>query len=228
MKIMLLILIVLSVTLVIPFADAVPKLDRERAYEKADFIFYGEVLSLDVLSESIQTQDKNSYRETNGKVIYSIKIHDFIKNSFDDQIISAHGEYLEKPHGMSYTPSLYKIGDNLVFYVHTFNENESSYDYLIDSAASHKVPSECKYDFSLDYTDKILDIHSCTWEKITTDENVCGPGTQLVDNICEPIRTTLVKVHGDEASPLPFIGLMILIFGIVGLVAFLIHRREDN
>ena len=55
MKTKFLIIFALSVTLVIPFADGVPHLNRERSYEKADFVFYGEVLSLDILSESIQT-----------------------------------------------------------------------------------------------------------------------------------------------------------------------------
>ena len=112
---------------------ATPELDRERSYERADFVFYGEVLSLEVLSESTQTikNDNNVYSA--GKVIYSIKIYNFIKNSFDDKVISAYGfYYLEKPYETS--QSLYKIGDKIKFYINIFNENESSYEYLIDYA----------------------------------------------------------------------------------------------
>ncbi len=187
---------------------AVPSLDRERSYDRADFVFYGEVLSADILSESVQTQDKNSYRETPGKVVYSIKVHDFIKNSLDDQVISAHGEYLEKPHGMSYTPNLYKIGDKLVFYVHIFNETESSYDYLIDSAASHYIPSECKYDLLPNYAGLIYDIHSCSWKKIMPESDhdalICGLGTENMGGICQVIKTDRMKTVGDDA---PFFGL---------------------
>ena len=189
---------------------AVPELDRERSYERSDFVFYGEVLSLEVLSESIQTQDKNSYRETPGKVVYVIKVHDFIKNAFDEQIISAQGEYLGKPHGMSYTPNLYKIGDKLVFYVHIFNETESSYDYLIDSAASHYIPSECKYDLPPNYTDLIYDVHSCSWKKIMLENNqdvsVCGPGTEYVEGVCQVIKAVKTKTVGDDA---PFFGIFV-------------------
>ncbi len=198
---------------------AVPELDRERSYERADFIFYGEVLSSEVLSESIQTQDKNSYRETPGKVVYSIKVHDFIKNSFDDDIISAHGEYLEKPHGMSYTPNLYKIGDKLVFYVHIFNGIESSYDYLIDSAASHYIPSECKYDLLPNHTGLIYDIHSCSWKKITSENNhdvfVCGPGTAYVEGICQIVKTEKTKTVGDDA---PFFGIFVYLDNLISWV----------
>jgi len=112
---------------------AVSELDWERSYERADFVFYGEVLSLEILSESTRIIENNNYVDIAGKAIYSIKIHNFIKNSFDDKVISAYGfYYLEKPSGTS--SDLYKIGDKLVFYVNIFNENESSYEYLIDYA----------------------------------------------------------------------------------------------
>lgn len=115
---------------------AMPEPERERTYEKADFVFYGEVLSLDILSEPVPDMQNNNYSELAGKAIYSIKIHSFIKNSFDDEIISAYGFYhlQDNPSGTSFTPGLYKIGDKMEFYVKIFNENESSYEYLIDHA----------------------------------------------------------------------------------------------
>lgn len=57
---------------------------------------------------------------------------------------------------------------------------------------------------------------------------ICGPGTELVDGICKPLPTTRVVIHGDGASPLPFVGGLVLVFGIIGLVVYLIKRREDN
>ena len=88
-----------------------------------------------------------------------------------------------------YAPNLYKIGDKLVFYVHIFNETEFSYDYLIDSVASHYIPPECKYDLLPDYTGLIYDMHSCSWKKITSendyDVSICGPGTEYVKDICQ-------------------------------------------
>ncbi len=199
--------------------SAVPELDRERSYERADFIFYGEVLSVEVLSESVQTQDENSYRETPGKVVYSIKVHDFIKNSFEHDIISAHGEYLEKPHGMSYTPNLYKIGDKIVFYVHIFNEAKSSYDYLIDPAASHRIPSECKYDSLPDYTGLIYDIHSCSWKKIVPendhDTSLCGPGTGYVEGVCQVVKVEQMNTAGDDA---PFFGIFVYLDSLVSWI----------
>ncbi len=201
--------IILYVSVFVQYSEGVPKLDREHAYEKVDFVLYGEILSVDVLSESIQTQDKNSYRETPGKVVYSIKIHNFIKNSIDDDVISAYGDYLEKPHGMSFTPSLYKIGDEIEFYIHIFNETESSYDYLIDSGASRYIPSECKYDLPPDDTGWIYDTHDCSWKKITSEKNdysICGPGTEYVEGTCQVVKTEKIKTVGDDA---PFFGIFV-------------------
>ena len=198
---------------------AVPELDRGRSYERADFVFYGEVLSLEVLSESIQTQDKNSYRETPGKVVYVIKVHDFIKNAFDEQIISAQGEYLEKPHGMSFTPGLYKIGDKLEFYVHLFNETDSSYDYLIDSGASRYIPSECDYGLPPDDTGWIYNTHECNWEKISSEENeqdvVCGPGTEYVEDVCQVLQEVRTKTVGDDA---PFFGIFVYLDNLISWI----------
>ena len=215
-------LIMLGLVFVLGFFGtvyAVPELDRERSYERADFVFYGEVLSLEVMSESIQTQDKNSYRETPGKVVYSVKVHDFVKNPFDERVIFAHGEYLEKPHGMSSPPNLYNIGDKLVFYVHIFNETESSHDYLIDSAASHHIPSECKYDLLPDYTDLIYDMHNCSWKKITSENNhdvsICGPGTENVEGICQIVKTEKTKTVGDDA---PFFGLFVFLDNLISWI----------
>ena len=172
-----------------------------------------------MLTESVQTQDKNSYRETPGKVVYSVKIHDFIKNTFDKQVISVHGEYLKKPHWMSYTPNLYKIGDKLVFYVHIFNETESSYDYLIDPAASHYIPPECKYDLPPNYTDLIYDIHGCSWKKIVSendhDASLCGLGTEYVEGVCQVVKVEQMKTVGDDA---PFFGIFVYLDNLISWI----------
>ena len=59
---------------------------------------------------------------TSGKAEYSIKVHDFIKNSFEDEVVFAYGFYVEKHHA-SPTPNLYKVGDRLVFYMQIFTVN---------------------------------------------------------------------------------------------------------
>ncbi|AJM93103.1 hypothetical protein [Nitrosopumilus piranensis] len=198
---------------------AVPELDHERSYERADYVFYGEVLSAKVLSESIQTHDKNHYSETPGKVVYSLKVHDFIKNSFENKVISAHGEYLEKPHGMSYTPNLYKIGDKLVFYVHISDDLESSYSYLIDYAASHYIPTECKYYLPANHADLIYDVHSCSWKRFIPENNddasMCGTGTELVDGVCQIIGMEKTDVVGDDAS---FFGIFVYIDNLISWI----------
>ena len=189
MKIIIILLCITSLlSSSIPYSDAVPELDRERSYEKADFILYGEILSVDVLSESIQTQDKNNYQETPGHAIYSIKIHHFLKNSLDTEIINAYGEYIEFPHGMSYTPALYQIGDDIEFYIYIVNETDSSHEYQIDVAASRNIPDECNYDLQPDKTAWLFNTHTCSWEQIATNENfdesICGLGTELHDGQC--------------------------------------------
>lgn len=109
------------------------EVDDDESYESADFVFYGEILSVEVLSEPTQTQEKNKgISVTSGKAKYSIKVHDFIKNSFEDEVIFAYGFYVEKHHA-SPTPNLYKVGDRLVFYMQIFNDDE----YLIDGDASY-------------------------------------------------------------------------------------------
>ena len=117
-------------------AYAVSELESEDAYKKADFVFYGEILSLDILSEPLPNIENNNYTEKAGKAIYSIKIHNLVKNSPDDKVISAYGFYHleDNPSGISFTPSLYKVGDKMKFYVKIFNESEFSYEYLIDRA----------------------------------------------------------------------------------------------
>ena len=112
------------------------EVDQDRDYESADFVFYGEILSVDILTEPIQTQEKNKgISVMSGKANYSIKVHDFIKNSFEDEVIFTYGFYVEK-HNASPTPNLYKVGDKLVFYIQIFNDNE----YLIDDDASYHAP----------------------------------------------------------------------------------------
>jgi len=201
MKIIIILLCMISLlSLSIPYSDAVPELDRERSYEKADFILYGEILSVDVLSESIQTQDKNNYQETPGQAIYSIKIHHFLKNSSDTEIINAYGEYLKFPHGMSFTPALYQIGDDMEFYIYKVNETDSSHEYQIDVVSSRIIPDECNYDLPPDETMWLFNTHTCSWEQITTNENfdesICGPGTELHDGQCYGIEKA-ESVQGD-------------------------------
>ena len=107
--------------------------DGGGSYESADFVFYGEILSVEILSEPTQTQEKNkAISVTSGKAKYSIKVHDFIKNSFEDEVVFAYGFYVEKHHA-SPTPNLYKVEDRLVFYMQIFNDDE----YLIDGDASY-------------------------------------------------------------------------------------------
>ena len=112
------------------------EVDHDGSYESADFVFYGEILSVEVLSEPTQTQEKNKVISVmSGKAKYYIKVHDFIKNSFEDEVIFAYGFYVEKHHA-SPTPNLYKVGDKLVFYMQIFNDDE----YLIDDDASYHAP----------------------------------------------------------------------------------------
>lgn len=112
------------------------EVDHDGSYESADFVFYGEILSVEVLTEPIQTQQPNKGTSvTSGKVNYSIQVHDSIKNSFEDEAIFAYGFYAEKHHA-SPAPNLYKVGDKLVFYIEIFNDDE----YLIDYNASYHAP----------------------------------------------------------------------------------------
>lgn len=187
---------------------AVSELDRERSYERADFVFYGEVLSLEVLSESTRTIENNNYVDIAGKAIYSIKIHNFIKNSFDDEVISAYGfYYLEKPSETS--PDLYKIGDKLVFYVNIFNENESSYDYLIDSAQ----PEPYLNDDQLCPPGLVFDWDICIEE--------CRNGQYEDNGICRDLLPNSGNLY-----PLYFIISVASIFVIIAIVIVIIFVNK--
>ena len=55
------------------------------------------------------------------------------------------------------------------------------------------------------------------------NELVCGPGAELVDGIC---MVTPRHPVGSDASLLPFVGGLVLVFGIIGLVGYYIWRKR--
>ena len=125
-----------AIILFFGIAYMILEVDHDISYENADFVFYGEILSVEVLTEPIQTQQKNKgISVSSGKANYSIKVHDSIKNSFEDEVIFSYGFYAEE-HQMSAAPTLYKVGDKLVFYIEILNSDE----YLIDYDASYHAP----------------------------------------------------------------------------------------
>jgi|APSaa5957512576_1039674.scaffolds.fasta_scaffold91510_1 hypothetical protein len=59
------------------------------------------------------------------------------------------------------------------------------------------------------------------------NELVCGPGSEYIDGVCE-IAAVQIETVGSDGSTLPFLGGLVLLFGILGLTVYFIKRREDN
>ncbi len=226
MKTILLILIGLSVTLGMSFAYAVPQLDYDQAFEYSDLVFTGKILSVEIISEPIIGEN----RSDSGIAIYEIEIIESKKNPENLKTITVPGEFLREPHGMSYDTYPYEVGQVGIFYIQKNVHGYADSELIVRSGVSKLIEPPnppCKSGPAPDGDWKFID---CEWVEsdIKLENDMCGSGTQLVDNICEPIRTTLVKTIGSDASPVMYLGPLILLFIIVGVAAFLIKRREVN
>ncbi len=215
-KFLLIMIIGLSVSLSIPFVYAVPEMDYDQAFEHSDFVLTGKIVFVDILSEP--TINENTNRP--GVAMYEIEIFEFkkspepIKNPVDSEYILVPGTFLREPHGMSYDTYPYEVGQIGTFYIQK-NTDDFIDDELIIRSGVSNVDSEPEPPTISDEQDQML-------------REYCETGIRHPDMIGIPQCAVQVETVGSDGSPLPFLGGLVLVFGIIGLVVYFVKRREDN
>jgi len=96
---------------------------------------------------------------------------------------------------MAYETYPYDVDQRVLLYLSKNNKSQTNTDFIIGTANSRVIEG------SLCTSDTTFVKGVCV-----DDEIQCGFGTELVDNICQVVKTEKIKTVGDDA---PFFGVFV-------------------
>ena len=131
---LLIIFAILGIALLLPIqlVYAPPAPDHEAAFDYAEHVIIGKILSVEILS----TPNKDP-SVSNGFALYEIEIEEYLKNPLGTNIIKVLGRYLDEEHSRSPIGLLYEVDQRVFLYIQKdYSGALVDYDLIIRSHES--------------------------------------------------------------------------------------------
>ena len=196
------------------FAEPPP--DYQGSFDYSKWTIIGNITAVEILSEP----DTNRA----GFVLYTLDVEKYLKNPIENSTITILGHYSDEDMGRFSHPKLYEIDQRVLFYIQELR-HVPGYDYIVRDRTSGVIteklcPENTSYQTGLCvYNDDPNKAHppcinrtmeDCKQYRVTfhdsSEEIVCGAGTEKVEGICQVIKTDRMKTVGDDA---PFFGIFV-------------------
>lgn len=185
---------------------AVPQLDPTHAFDYSEIVIIGKILSVEILFEPQITKTEKSSTEISGIALYNIQVEKSLKNPNNVDDITVPGLFLREPHGMSYSTYPYEVDQRVLLYLQKNDHGYADTELIIRQGDSGVIteqlcPENTSYHTGLCHLTNnenkahppcinrtVLDCmeHIVTFEN-EFDNSICGPGTELIDGICNVI-----------------------------------------
>ncbi|MCV0366372.1 MAG: hypothetical protein K5798_03780 [Nitrosopumilus sp.] len=206
-----LLIFVLIFPILFPISDifAPPPPDHKQAFDYAEHVLIGKILSVEILSEPYVQITANTGSTVAGVALYEIQVETYLKNPLDTKIIKVPGYYVNDEHVGNGFDLLYHVGEKVFLYIQPdSHETLVGYDLIIRSYESRSL-------------DKIGPI--CAEPEMFYHKGECILYEQepeiVIDYICDSVVLTNSDVCTRSLSLYP----MIIIIAFILTVCLLVY-----
>jgi|CXWL01.1.fsa_nt_gi hypothetical protein len=133
MKARLLIILFVLVLISVQPIYAPPAPNPKTAFDYAEHVVVGKILSVKILSKPNVQTSENSVTIQSGIALYEIEVEEYLKNPLDVKIIKVPGYYIDQESSRSGFDSIYKVNQRVLLYIQAdYPDTLVDYDLLIN------------------------------------------------------------------------------------------------
>lgn len=119
---------------------APPPPNHNHAFDYAEHVLIGKILSVEILSEPYVQITANTGSTITGIALYEVQVEKYLKNPLDTNIIKVYGYYVNDEHVRSGFDLLYDVDEKVFLYIQTDPHNAlDGYDLIIRSYESRSI-----------------------------------------------------------------------------------------
>lgn len=170
---------------------APPPPDHKHAFDYAQHVLIGTILSVEILSEPYVQITANTGSTVAGIALYEIQVEKYLKNYLDTNIVKVPGYYVNDEHFGGGFDLLYHVDEKVFLYIQTDIHNVlDGHDLIIRSYESR----------SLDRLDPICDESKTFYHKGECMEiSDCPLNTTFFDGVCNLLESPSIEPTREES-----------------------------